>query len=97
MTIASTTKEKTITAENQFTDTIKTGRGGPAIVSVIGTFSATVTIMVRPNGATNWIEVQTITTPEYWTESDPLLDAELKAGVKTGDYTSGSPIVVVSG
>lgn len=83
-------KTATITAQNEFTDAHEFN--GEFNVSVSGTFVATVTIQRSYNGGTTWNDVQDWIEPVEGLARDAK-DATgilYRAGVKTGDYTSGT-------
>lgn len=81
---------KSVTAENVFTDILPVRTKLRVSVSVSGTFVATVTLQRRLDGA-NWRDV------ESWSseiETTYVVDepSELRLGVKTGDFTSGTAV-----
>ena len=80
---------KTIGAQNTFTDAVLTE--GYFNLSVSGTFVATVTIQ-RSWDATTWYDVDTYTAPTQEVGFDPEF-TYYRAGVKTGEYTSGSVVI----
>ena len=82
-----------ITAQNTFTTAIIKSVGQPVAFSVSGTFVATVTVQRSRDGAT-WLDVDSTTAP---TELDATSAGgwHWRAGVKTGQYTSGTAIVNV--
>jgi hypothetical protein len=82
-----------ITAENQFTDSIKLS--GPFDLSISGTFSATVTVQ-RSYDNSSWKDVDTFTVPTEQYGYQPEI-AWYRAGVKTGGFTSGTAVVSVAG
>ncbi|KKN52666.1 hypothetical protein LCGC14_0610600 [marine sediment metagenome] len=87
-----------IIAQNTFTDAlvnINSVRGRATAtrvsISVSGTFGATVTLQRRLDG-TNWRDVSNWTTT---TEESYIVDqrVDLRIGVKTGNFTSGTAVV----
>lgn len=77
-----------ITAENQFCQPIHVDQGKRGTLTLSGTFSATVTLQCRLNGTSAWIDVDTKTDAErYYFEGG---NDDWRAGVKTGDFTSGT-------
>ena len=80
-----------ITAQNTFTDPMNIGAGGSVSLSISGTFVATVTIQHRLNGE-DWRDVAT-----YTGEVEKIYDAgeraDVRVGVKTGDFTSGTAVL----
>lgn len=87
-----TVVSRSITAANQFTDSISVN--GWFNVSVSGTFNAIVTLQVSNDNST-WRDVATFTVPYegYRQESEIVW---YRIGVKTSQYTSGTPIVRIA-
>jgi len=87
--------EATIASDNAFTDPIAF-YGGPFNFSVSGSFTATVTIQRRfTNPATGlydgtWLDVSTYTSEREDVGIVPDEEVQYRAGVKTGEYTSGT-------
>ena len=80
----------TASAENTFTDEIHAPSEQRLSVSVSGTFSATVTVQRKLDGE-NWRDYTTYTSASEATyHADE--DCQLRIGIKTGDYTSGSAV-----
>lgn len=79
-------KDKTITAENQFTDFLRISEKG--VVTLEGTFSATLTLQMKKGGTSGIIDVDTVTTGGRYT-FDGYGD-DWRIGVKTGGYSSGT-------
>jgi hypothetical protein len=82
-----------ITAENQFTDSIKLS--GPFDLSISGTFAATVTVQRSYDNST-WRDVDTFNSPSEEYGYQPEI-AWYRAGVKTGGFTSGTATVTLAG
>ena len=87
-----------ITGEDQFTDDDSmriTGVGNTRIfdVDITGTWVATVTLQRSIDESGTWVDVATYTTNQNTTHDDGLDNqiAFYRLGVKTGDYTSGTP------
>ncbi len=80
---------KTITDQNQFTDPISIVDAFN--LSISGTFDATVTVQRSFSGGV-WHDVDTFTTPteQYGYDPEGVL---YRAGVKTGEFTSGPAVV----
>jgi hypothetical protein len=87
-------KTKDVTAENTFTDALDLQQGRTAAISVSGTFSATVTLQRSIDG--NWRDVEDYTTvvEKNYTAGT---DEQIRVGVKTSNYTSGTVSIVVGG
>jgi len=81
---------RSITAENQFTDSIKLS--GPFDFSIAGTFVATVTVQRSYDNST-WRDVDTFTAASEEYGYQPEI-AWYRAGVKTGEFTSASDLIV---
>ena len=91
--------EKTITAENVFSDKIicaVTPETNMLNSSVSGTFSATVTLQRSFDNGSNWVDVKTFTAPEEGNVLDSESSVVYRIGVKTGEFTSGSISVRLS-
>lgn len=84
---------KSISAENTFTDAIKIV--GNFNLSISGTFVATLTVQ-RSTDGTTWRDVNTFSAPFEGAGFDPML-MYYRAGVKTGNYTSGTVTVSING
>ena len=80
---------KTISAQNTFTDAVLTE--GYFNLSISGTFVATVTVQ-RSWDASTWYDIDTFTAPTQEVGFDPEF-TYYRAGVKTGEYTSGSVVI----
>lgn len=80
---------KTISAQNTFSDAVLTE--GYFNLSVSGTFVATVTVQ-RSWDVSTWYDVDTFTAPTQEVGFDPEF-TYYRAGVKTGEYTSGSVVI----
>ena len=84
---------KTLSAENTFTDAIHII--GDFNLSVSGTFAGTVTVQ-RSTDGTVWRDVNTFTAPFEGVGHDPMKNF-YRAGIKTGDYTSGDVTILLNG
>jgi len=80
--------EKAVTAENTFSDGLYTE--GAFNLSISGTFVATITVQRSFDQGSTWRDVDTFTAPieTYGTDPEPVV--VYRAGVKTGDFTSGT-------
>lgn len=86
--------EKSIEAQNVFTDELFLYPGERLSISIAGTFTATVTLQRQLDGA-NWRDVPDSDGNFGWTaptEQSYVADESqiVRLGVKTGDYTSGT-------
>jgi hypothetical protein len=85
----------TITSQNSFTDKIQAKE--IMNFSVSGTFVATVTVQRSFDDGVTWHDLETYTAPYQ----DVMIQAAeepmvVRAGVKTGAFTSGSIVVRIS-
>lgn len=80
--------EKAVTAENTFSDGLYTE--GAFNLSISGTFVATVTVQRSFDQGSTWRDVDTFTAPIETYGNDPEPVVVYRAGVKTGDFTSGT-------
>lgn len=80
-----------IAAQNTFTDGLYTV--GSFNLSISGTFSATVTVQRSFDVGVTWADVDTFTAPIETAGYDPEVVVLYRAGVKTGDYTSGTAVL----
>ena len=87
------TTKKTLSAQNTFTDAVHII--GDFNLSVSGTFVGTVTVQRSTDGIT-WHDVNAFTAPFEGVGYDPMKNY-YRAGIKTGDYTSGSAVVLLNG
>lgn len=81
-----------ITAENTFTD--KQQVIGHFNLSISGTWAATVTVQRSWDGS-NWFDVDTFTS-NYEGVGFDAEEVYYRAGVKTGDFTSGTVVLRIS-
>ena len=83
----STIASKTITSDNSFTDPVRLA--GFFNLSLRGTFVATITVQRSFDEMVTWHDVDTFTAPteDYGMEPEVCW---YRAGVKTGEFTSGS-------
>ena len=81
---------RTITAANQFTDSIRIS--GPFDLSISGTFDAIITVQRSYDNST-WRDVDTFTEAVEMTGTQGEI-AWYRVGVKTSEFTSASDLVV---
>jgi len=79
---------KDVTAENTFSDGLYVV--GDFNLSISGTFVATVTVQRSFDQGGTWRDVDTFTAPIETAGSDPEPVVVYRAGVKTGEFTSGT-------
>lgn len=87
--------EKTITAQNQFTEkfTPDVGMREPPVfmnISIEGTFVATVTLQRSFDNGGTWKDTDTFASPDELCSPISEQAVVYRLGVKTGDFTSGS-------
>lgn len=83
-----------ITAEDTYTvPTLCQGERG-FDVAITGTFVGTVTTQLSKDGSTGWIDVGSSTTPTV-SAGDINTAWFVRAGFKTGEFTSGTADVVI--
>ena len=86
--------KKDITAENQFTDAIRVKNVGIVVVDDTSSIAATITLQVKPDGSSTWIDTgDTFTTEGAW--SFDAAGEQYRVGVKTGGFTSGTATVYI--
>ncbi len=88
---------KTITAQNQWTDPAQ-APCGKFNLSVSGAFTATVTVQRSFDNGLTWLDAHQLTAPAELRGDEPEQSHPVwyRAGVKTGDFTSGSIVVRLS-
>jgi hypothetical protein len=84
-------QERSITAENQFTDAVAhSSSEGDIALSISGTFVATVTLQRSLDQGETWTDDDNTYTAPTEQNIPPTEGALYQAGVKTGDFTSGT-------
>lgn len=84
---------KDLTGANQFTDSIRVI--GPFSLSISGTFTATVTVQ-RSQDNVSFQDVDTFTSAIETVGHEAVL-YYYRAGIKSGEYTSGTATVALYG
>lgn len=79
---------KDVSAENTFSDGLYVV--GDFNLSISGTFVGTVTVQRSFDQGSTWRDVDTFTAPIETAGSDPEPVVVYRAGIKTGEYTSGT-------
>jgi len=82
-----------ISAQNTFTPSVVVSRDRSFDILVAGSFAGTVTVQVSHDDTT-WYDIKSYTVPTFET-GDLGSTWYVRAGVKTGDYTSGTATVEV--
>jgi hypothetical protein len=82
--------EKSITAENSFSDKIQLR--GKFNLSLSGTWEGTVTVQRSFDNGTTWVDVKTYTANTEQVGEEPEPTVFYRFGVKTGEYTSGTVV-----
>lgn len=80
---------KSIDAENTFTDSMDCKSGSLAL-SISGAWEGTVTVQRGFDGGENWYDVDKFTSNVETTINDPVAGVLYRAGIKTGNYISGT-------
>jgi len=83
---------KAISAENTFTDALSLR--GDFSLSIAGTFVGTVTIQRSFDAGSTWADTDTFTSTFEGGGYDGV-GAQYRAGIKTGEYTSGTATVTL--
>lgn len=79
---------KDVSAENTFSDGLYVV--GDFNLSISGTFVGTITVQRSFDQGSTWRDVDTFTAPIETAGSDPEPVVVYRAGIKTGEYTSGT-------
>jgi hypothetical protein len=79
---------KDISAQNTFSDGLYVV--GDFNLSISGTFVGTITVQRSFDQGATWRDVDTFTAPIETAGSDPEPVVVYRAGIKTGEYTSGT-------
>ena len=97
------TVERTLSGADQFSDAIRvTGVGNARIfdIDITGTWSGTITVQRSIDEEGDWSDVSGLSyTSNQDTQYNDELDNQIayyRIGIKSGDYTSGSPTVTLS-
>jgi len=90
-----------IGAQNTFTTGILVPDTGYLSLSISGTWSATVTLQRRFNISGtwgSWMDVETFSANTEKIIANPMLvnQVQYRAGVKTGDYSSGTVVITIA-
>jgi len=94
-TLAVESATKDITAQNQFTDSIRVHAVGIVIIEDTGSISATFTLQIKPDDGSNWVDTGDTFTAEGAWSFDSVAGVQYRIGVKTGDFTSGTATVYI--
>lgn len=86
-----------LTAQNTFSDslTVRNDKLHSIAFSLEGTWAATVHLQAQRSGSSNWIDIATRTSNDAVHVSLPG-SFNYRFGVKTGNYTSGTVIGVLT-
>jgi hypothetical protein len=88
-------KSKDISAENSYTNTMWVDSNESVIISLTGTWAATVTLQRSYDEGLTWLDyyqyTSNISTLVIEVEDDVLY----RLGIKTGDYTSGTVVAII--
>jgi len=81
-------------AENTFSPSIRLR--GDMSISVSGTFVGTIVVQRSPDNGANWFNVKEYTAPAEEAGFEPV-EMTYRAGIETGNYTSGTAVVSLYG
>ncbi len=84
-----------ITAENIFSDPLNVLKG-PFHFSLTGTWVATVHVQRSDDAGVSWADVESFTENGQYPGFEALNNIRYRAGVKTGNFTSGTVVVKIS-
>lgn len=88
--------DASITAQNQFTEPAEFDVARPFNLSVAGTFTGTVTLQRSFDGGTTWRDVWSTSQPAEEIVDTPEPDVLWRAGIKTGNFGTGSASIRLS-
>lgn len=90
-TIHKNAVSESVAAQNTFTEVLPLSKNDRYTVSVSGTFAATVTVQRSFDDGVTWLDVKTYTAAA---EEDGICAEamEMRIGVATGNYTSGTAV-----
>lgn len=84
----------TLNAANKFTDPVLKQEKRGYSVSISGTFVAKVTVQRSFDDGVTWFDIGSYTAPAEL-DGEFGTGCKVRAGIKTGDFTSGAAIVNV--
>ena len=87
--------DASLVAENTFTGEIYVESNELVTLTITGTWAGTVTIQTQLFGSDAWIDIDSKTENGRW--DIPAGGDNWRAGIKTGDYTSGTAVVTIQG
>lgn len=92
-------KSSTISAQNTFTDALSVNKGESVALSIemsgSPAFSGTAHLQRSLDAGTSWKDYKSFTADAELTIVDIECNMLLRAGVKTGNYSSGSVVIVL--
>lgn len=87
--------EATITAEDSFSDALSMNKGGFSL-SLSGISGDTVYLQRSVDGGTTWFDVAYYTEDGWYAGNEPQMGTVWRFGVKTGGYSAGTIVGVLS-
>jgi hypothetical protein len=87
---------KDVTAEDEFTNSIELDSGESVIVNLSGTWVGTVTVQRSFDSGDTWVDYYTTTSNISVEITEASDDVYYRAGIKTGDYTSGTSNILLT-
>jgi hypothetical protein len=85
---------QSVTAQNQFTAPFKVNKGDRVGINLTGTWTATVTVQQKVDG-TNFDDTAYTYTTNGIRSIIADFDGDMRVGVKTGGFTSGTVTIEV--
>lgn len=89
--------EETITAQNTFTEPLKVSINKRYSLTISGTFDATITLQKTYDSGTTWFDVERFVGPDSDVSIEVPENLQVRIGVKTGEFVSGSAYVRLGG
>ena len=89
--------EAAITAQNTFTDWLDVPIGQRYSLSIWGTFVGTVTLQKTYDGGNTILDIENFSGPASDVSVEVPENQQVRIGIKTGDYTSGTANVRLGG
>ena len=83
-----------IAAQNTFTSSVQLL--GEFNLSISGSWAGTVTLQRSFDGGTTWLDVATYSANVETAGDEPEKNVLYRAGIKTGEYTSGTAVIRIS-
>jgi len=95
--MSSQNEEKVITSDNDFTDWLNVPIKSRYSVSIWGTFVGTITLQKTYDGGNTILDVEDFTSKDSDVSVEMPENIQVRIGIKTGNYTSGTANVRLGG